>query len=371
MGASVIRQPSVTAGTHASAPGYGHVDVHPLGADALAALDSYRRAGGQLRSVFRVAVIQPGACCGEDLPDVLGRYHIRHDRLRFVPAFPFVEGLSYRATFDLGALGMADFPGAQVTEFAAPPRPGCSMTEVTDIFPSADRLPENLLRFYVRFSNPMQRGRAAAEISLLGPDGRPAPDVLYRAPVELWDRTMRQLTVLLDPGRLKRGVGPNRELGPPLTAGQHYTLVIGAGMTDMFGSALSEPVHKRFLVTAAVRDAIAIEQWSLVPPSAESRQALTLSFPAALDWALLHVAIVVMWEDGQRVEGSVAVAKKETQWIFTPAFPWARGSYDVRVDADIEDVCGNTVSAAFERPLRPGSELGSARPAGLTSFVVE
>ncbi len=368
MGASVIRQPAVTAGAQPGAPAHGHVDVHSLDADALAALDSFRQAGGQLRSVLRVVVVQPAACCDEDLPDVLGRYHILHDRLRFVPAFPFKEGLSYRATFDPAAIGIMKSPGAQVAEFAASPRPGAPVTRVTYIFPSTDRLPENLLRFTVRFSNPMQRGRAAAEIMLLGPDGKPASDVLYRAPVELWDRAMRQLTVLLDPGRLKRGVGPNRELGPPLTAGQHYTLVIGGGMTDIFGCALSEPVHKRFLVTDAVRNAIALEKWSLVPPIVGTLQPLRLSFPAALDWALLHAAIAVTSDDGRLVDGTVATADDERQWGFTPAFPWARGLYDVRVEADIEDVCGNTITGAFDRPLRSGSELGCAHPARLLSF---
>jgi hypothetical protein len=72
-------------------------------------------------------------------------------------------------------------------EFSLPREPKIGPTKVKHFFPSSDSLPENLLRFYVCFSNPMQRGRAAEHISLLGPDGRPAPDVLYRPPVELWD----------------------------------------------------------------------------------------------------------------------------------------------------------------------------------------
>jgi hypothetical protein len=118
-------------------------------------------------------------------------------------------------------------------------------TEVEKVFPSSDALPENLLRFYVYFSNSMQRGRAEAEIALLGPDGEPASDTLYRVPVELWDRSMKCLTVLLDPGRLKRGVGPNRELGPPLKAGQVYTLAVGAGILDLSGRGLHKTALSR------------------------------------------------------------------------------------------------------------------------------
>ena len=125
----------------------------------------------------------------------------------------------------------------------------------------------------------MQRGRAEQQIALLGPDGRPAPDTLYRPPVELWDRTMRHLTILLDPGRLKRGVGPNRKLGPPLKAGHKYTLAITPLMIDCFGRSIREGFYKSFHVTEAVRQPIAVEQWTILRPAKKSHQSLVLLSP--------------------------------------------------------------------------------------------
>jgi hypothetical protein len=228
---------------------------------------------------------------------------------------------------------------------------------VKHIFPSCDYLPENLLRFYVCFTNAMQRGRVQAEISLLSPNGESAPDALYRAPVELWDRSMQCLTILLDPGRLKRGVGPNRELGPPLQAGEVYTLVVGAGMTDLSGSKLTEPVYKRFRVTDAVREPIAVEQWKIVSPVTNSRQPLMLMFPRPLDWALLSHSITIASKGEQSIDGHIVIDQCERRWSFTPTSPWAAGSYYVRVASNLEDVCGNSVIAAFDRPLRSGSDL--------------
>ena len=75
---------------------------------------------------------------------------------------------------------------------------------------------------------------------------------------------MRHLTILLDPGRLKRGVGPNRELGPPLKEGHEYTLAVGSGMVDLSGRPLRESFYKAFRVTEAVRERIAVEQWRIV-----------------------------------------------------------------------------------------------------------
>jgi hypothetical protein len=68
-----------------------------------------------------------------------------------------------------------------------------------------------------------------------------------------WDARRR---VRLDPGRLKRGVGPNRELGPPLKVGEAYTLAVGTEMTDSCGRPLRETVYKRFSVTEAVREPV-------------------------------------------------------------------------------------------------------------------
>ena len=224
---------------------------------------------------------------------------------------------------------------------------------VLQVFPSSDSLPENLLRFYVCFSNSMQRGRAEENVRLFGPDGQPAEDVLYRPPIELWDTRMRHLTILLDPGRLKRRVGPNRELGPPLKAGNEYTLVIGSGMIDSSGCSLRDSVHKRFRVTEAVREPVGVEQWKVVLPPTRSHEPLVLLFPRPLDWAMLWRTITVASENGQLLHGRIAIDQDETRWSFTPASPWIAGSYFVRIASSLEDVCGNNLAGAFDRPLAP------------------
>lgn len=242
------------------------IGLYGLGPDLMACLGRYMQAGGMLRSILRVEVVRPEPSIDDNLPDVFGRYLVLEDGIRFIPHFPFERGLSYRASFDPQPLGRSELSDMLTHEFSLPSERSDLPTEVKHIFPSSDYLPENLLRLYVFFSNSMQRGRVEAEISLLGPSGEPAPDVLYRAPVELWDMSVQCLTILLDPGRLKRGVGPNRELGPPLKFGQLYTLVVGEGMTDLFGRQLPGTVYKRFRVTDAVREPIAVEQWKFVPP---------------------------------------------------------------------------------------------------------
>jgi hypothetical protein len=355
--AQVINQPSLRVDFDPREPASVGVGVYNLDPDFVVSLSRYAQAGGLLASILRVTVVRTAAPIGDNLPDVFGRYEVLKDSVQFIPHFPFERGLSYRASFDSRPFGHPELSEVLTLEFSLPREQNALRPEVKRIFPSSDCLPENLLRFYVCFSNSMRRGRAEAEISLVGPDGKPAADVLYRAPVELWDRSMQNLTILLDPGRLKRGVGPNRELGPPLKVGQDYTLAVGSGMVDLSGRRLRETFYKRFRVTEAVRKHVAVEQWKIVPPAARSRQPLVVMFPEPLDWALLSQTITIGWADGPSVEGGIVIDQCERRWSFAPTLPWTAGSYHIRVASSLEDVCGNGVMAAFDRSLRSGSDL--------------
>jgi hypothetical protein len=322
--------------------------------------------------MLRVRVIGAGASKGEaeDLPDVAGRYEMLEDGVRFIPRFPFEQGVRFRATFDPGRLGRSELSEPLDLEFSLARHIRAARAQVKNIFPTGDVLPENLLRFYASFSVPMQRGGAEEHIRLLGSDGRAVPDVLYRPPVELWDRSMMYLTILLDPGRLKRGVGPNRALGPPLKAGHQYTLIIGSGMVDFSGRPLRVGFGKAFHVTEPVREPIAVEQWTILPPKAKSRQPLDLVFPRPLDWALLWQTLGIASEDGRPIEGRIAIDQGERRWRFIPKSFWPSGSYCIRVESSLEDVCGNSLLAPFDRPLRSTAELGRKQSSRLMSFFI-
>lgn len=339
-------------------PGMATVSACCLAPDVVAALASSPQVTDLLKSVFRVIVAEE-PLMADCLPAVAGRHLLCDDEVRFIPTFPFDRGVKYRAIFDTRPLGFPSADGPAMFEFQIPAEQHTgALTKVMRIFPTCDLLPENLLRFYVCFSNSMQRGTALREISLLDSEGQPVPEALYRPPVELWDRTMRCLTVLLDPGRLKRWVGPNVTLGPPLRAGRIYTLEIGSGMIDLHGRPLRERFRKRFVVDEPIREPISVNSWELLPPATGSRQALVLRFKNPLDWLLLLQAIAVGSADGSVIAGEVVVDQFEQQWRFRPASPWTAGTYRIYVGPGLEDVCGNSITGAFDRPIRKVSDPG-------------
>jgi hypothetical protein len=360
MKSPAICQSTIRVNSDPSPHGMRSVSACCLDPDWVAILASCPRPGDLLKSIFRVTVAQEASPERGSLPDVSGRYVLCEDEVQFIPHFPFERGVKYCARFDPRPVGVPLTAESLVLEFLIPAERSVSaLTEVTHIFPSCDLLPENLLRFYVCFSNSMQRGRALKDISLLDSDGRPVPDALYRPPVELWDKTMRHLTVLLDPGRLKRWVGPNVELGPPLRAGQEYTLEIGSGMIDLYGRPLRESFRKHFAVGDAVRKHISVEHWKILPPVTGTRQALVLMFASPLDWALLLQAITVESLHGSVIEGEVVVDQCERRWSFTPSSPWIADAYHVRVGSGLEDVCGNSTTGPFDKPLRKEPHLAT------------
>ncbi len=108
---------------------------------------------------------------------------------------------------------------------------------MTAITPSSDTWPENLLRFYIHFSAPMSRRGAIGFVSLVDEKGQKLPDVFLEVNANLWNSDDTRFTVLLDPGRVKRGILPNLELGRAIRDRGRYTIVIDAGLARRRRSA--------------------------------------------------------------------------------------------------------------------------------------
>jgi len=331
-------------------PTTGCVCVENLDPELIASLNGLAQRDSLLQRILRVTVVASQLGEGERLPDVVGNYKVLDYAIQFLPLFPFEPGLRYCAKFDPRPLGGATPADVTTLDFQLPGQVSASRAEVEHVSPSAEVLPENLLRFYVTFSNAMRRGQAEKQICILGPDGRTAPDVLYRPPVELWDRAMRRLTVLLDPGRLKRKVGPNAELGPPLQEGHRYALVVGGAMLDATGRPLQSTYVQDFLAGPPVRTRVEPSQWRITPPRRRTFDRLTLEFPIPLDGALGPTGISVVDDARKRVAGVTGIDGDGRCWTFTPASAWLASEIHLHIDLDLEDVCGNTLRAPFDAP---------------------
>src|SRR4051794_2644875 len=199
--------------------------------------DAARMPIGEASQLFAVHVDSPD---DPDLPPLAGSYAMEAGELVFTPRYALQPGLSYRATFEL--------PGHDkiVERFTIPKLEAARKTAVDRIYPSASVLPENTLKFYIHFSAPMSRGEAYRHIYLLNENGERILEPFLELAQELWDQDGRRLTLYFDPGRIKSGLLPRKQTGPPIREGKTYTLVVDQEWRDAHGQSLKEGFRKTF-----------------------------------------------------------------------------------------------------------------------------
>lgn len=311
---------------------------------------------------FRVSLVS--AESGAAPPAVLGHYALADDGAVFRPRFPLKPGLRHVARFHLDPARVL----AECTVLI--PLPETEPTRVAAIYPSAAKLPENLLRFYVQFSAPMRQGDIYRHVRLLDAENKPVALAFLEIEQELWSRDGTRLTLLLDPGRVKRGLKPRAEAGPALVAGQSYRLWIDPSWRDAHGKLLAEPADKVFHVGPPDEVQPSPNRWRIESPPAGTVAALTVVFDEPLDYAMLQRVIRVMDGDGREIDGEVTLADRETRWLFKPAEKWSAGEYLLQVATSLEDVVGNSIAKLFEVDISRSHQRAATDKTVTLPFVV-
>lgn len=330
--------------------GEGWIEVRGLGTARARQLD--RTLDGEEWST-RFGVYTGTVLPAADQPGLLGDWRVVEGQVRFEPRFALLPEQPYVAVWRQAGAVVAQ---ARFTLPAGGDRPP---TVVAGIYPSADLLPENLLRFYVQFSASMSRGGAAEHVRLYDDRGTEVQDPFVVPQQELWNPATDRLTLIIDPGRIKRGVGPNETLGPMLRVGQTYRLVVAEGWLDGRSRPLADPFEKTFRVGPADRQSPDPQQWRIEVP-ADSQADLVVRFVEPLDHALARRMMGVETAAGERLEGQIHIEPGEMGWRFAPRTPWRRGEYRLIVDPALEDLAGNSPRKLFDE----ASGAAAAEPMG-------
>ncbi len=288
---------------------------------------------------------------------ILGTYGLEDGVLKFNPRYSFVEGMTYTARLDLAGLFQvlestsASSDLVVVHTFTIPKPESTPTTIVTEVYPTGDLLPENLLKFYIHFSAPMQRNQVYPFIHLIDDTGTAIEAAFLELEPELWDPETRRLTIFFDPGRIKRGLLPNDDLGLAIRKDRSYRLVIDREIADAQGNPLTEPFSKAFRVGTDDRTSPDHTKWRLTAPESHSQVPILLDFSEPLDQALLMNMIEIRSKNGDTIYGEAIVANGEKQWQFKPNTPWESGQYEIHVNASLEDRAGNKLNRLFDRDM--------------------
>ena len=156
----------------------------------------------EIAKLVKIQLAQPGTKTA-----ILGEYNLKKDTLVFEPLIPFTRGLHYEIVIN----------GYLISDIEIPK--STNHPTLLGIYPTQDTLPENLLKFYFVFAQPMVEGNSLEYIKLLSLEEDTLLHTFLNLQPELWNAERTVLTLWLDPGRIKRDLQPNKRLGNPLTKG--------------------------------------------------------------------------------------------------------------------------------------------------------
>jgi hypothetical protein len=282
---------------------------------------------------------------GRELVPTAGTWQRDQGVARFTPRFAAVPGTVFAV---ITRVDVAE-SWRELARVAVPRAAVARTTAVRSIDPGGEWVPANLLRFSVTFSAEMEEGSASGRISLRDASGADVPGALFSMTPELWDRARRRLTVLLEPGRIKRGLRPNLLAGPPLVDGSTVTLVVDPGLRDSSGTELTGGAHRTYRVGPAVRTRVDPARWDIRWPDPGHDQ-LVVRFDRPLDRALVQRCLSVLDERGRPVAGRAALDRDASVWTFVPA--GRVGNWRLEIDPRLEDLAGNSVRRVFDRDLQ-------------------
>jgi hypothetical protein len=224
------------------------------------------------------------------------------------------------------------------------------------ISPQAKVLPANTLRFYVHFPRSGEAHFDRDHLWLLNEEEQVVRDPFLVLSQELWSVDGRRLTVLMEPGRIKRGLGADSSHGPALIVGRTYSLVV---------IALGQTVRHSFRVSDPVLEAVDETSWQIVSPNVGSLDPAVVHFDRVMDAALCKDEIRVLSPIGKVVQARVSLAPDGTAIRVVPGQPWSAGAHSLVISDRFEDVCGNRLGEALDHDLSAG-----ARPmAGMINFA--
>jgi hypothetical protein len=238
-----------------------------------------------------------------------------------------------------------DLPSAAA---ACPPE-----SSLAQVFPSADVLPSNLLRFHLRFARTVEVFDVNEHLRLV--DTSEGAEQIVAHPFldlsdGLWSADGLTLTVLLHPGRVKLGLASHEARGAALLTSRSYELQMRSeiDLEDIVASKNEWRTLKRFLVSEALDNSMDVTGFAVEAPRADTRAPLRLNLKRVVDRLAIENYVAVTDENGAIVPIDVVTSRSDMTILLRPLNPWRVGTYTVHFANEFEDVSGNRFSASFE-----------------------
>lgn len=322
-----------------------------------------------VKADYNISVYFGEVSTNPEVSEVIGNYESMDSKIIYIPKYGFSTGASYTVfvTSNTSAKSKAEHRFViKIPEVKLDPS-----TYIKNVYPTASVLPMNQLKFYIEFSAPMRMGNAFEHIHLYRmPDKKLESEAFLVTTEELWNPDKTRMTILFDPGRIKRGIKSNLQLGLPLVDGNNYKLIIDKAWLDAKDVKLTTGYEKRFEVTSVDRESPNPEKWDISFPEIENKVPLRIDFKESMDYGLLHSTIAIVDPLNNQIEGKITLLKNESKWIFTPKKSWTQGNYKIIINTWLEDLSGNNLRRKFDRDLNNKNDIPKTSKEVIIPFEV-
>ncbi len=259
----------------------------------------------------------------------------------FTPYFPFTVGATYQVLNEKELL------------FSFSPEKALKSPQIKQVFPLTEQIPENFLKFYIQFDQPMAAGHIYDHLQLIK-NGVEIENAFIPLKPELWDANKQIITVWIDPGRIKRDLGPNKKYGAVLEAGNSYQFIIEKGLKSANGADLNAKFVKSFHVFERDEKTPSVTSWTLNSPTNSSREMLVIDMLEAMDYSSRH--FIGVFYNSKELDGDFEFIS-DGEISFLPKKAWQKGEYVLKIASKAEDLAGNNFNRPFDLDLEKNIEV--------------
>lgn len=280
---------------------------------------------------------------------LLGTYSQNRSMLKFVPQYDLGKGLEFEVQF----YASKDTIRKRFT-IVTEKNNSTPLSEVTGFFPITDKIPANILLFYVQFSQLMTDEILAwKEVKILDDQGKERT-MPWRNKSYWVNNTI--LVLMIHPAYVKRGIESFKENGELFTIGKQFTIVVTTGIKDALGRSIKKEFSKKFTIIEEDRKIPEIQYQNFTIPKVNSKQALTLKFSEGMDYVSILTSVKLYnKETGTALPGKMNYTANDSTWNFVPENKWQNTTYEVRFEKTVADFANNHLHRLFE--IKDLSEL--------------
>jgi hypothetical protein len=279
----------------------------------------------------------------------------------FNPVIPFTNGEEYEL----------QYRNKVICEFSIIDKNKSVLPEMTKVYPTTEKVPENLLKMYFVFSNPMQEVHKSLDyIKVVKLSDNKEVDIFLELEPELWNKEHTQLTLWLDPGRIKTGLIPNKKMGLPILAGNRYVVKVDKSWEDADGNQLKQDYFKTLDVGLRDKERPSEKNWEIIIPRCGTKGPLAIDFKEPLDAMLSGESFDIYKFENNLMDGKFKLKNNEEVLLFYPDSLWTRGAYKILVASRLEDLAGNNLNQLFDEDLELTSATDQFSPIRTISFFI-